>query len=255
MKIIIFGTGNVAWHLSHALLQSGEKLLGVVSRNPTKNRKEFSAPVIGFDDPIIAEADLIILAVKDYRVSEICISIMSGENATIVHTSGSLPIHVFDKSKFENFGVLYPLQTFTRAKKLDISQIPFFIEANNKLTENQLILLVSKISNSVVKLGSEQREKLHIAAVFVSNFVNHMYHVAAKLMETNGLNFDLLKPLILETANKILELHPKDAQTGPASRKDIEIIRKHLELIKDPQMKELYKQISQQINNFAQNES
>lgn len=255
MKIIIFGTGNVAWHLSHALILSGEKLLGVVSRNPGKNNKDFSAPVIGFGDPLISEADLIILAVKDHRVAEISHSLSANENAVIVHTSGALSIDVFKKSKFNYFGVFYPLQTFTRAKKLDITQIPFFIEGNDLQTEQKLISLAQKISNSVEILGSAQREKLHIAAVFVSNFVNHMYHVAAKLMETNGLKFDLLKPLIIETANKILELHPKDAQTGPASRKDIEIIKKHESLLTDTDLKELYSQISRQIGNFAQNKS
>jgi predicted short-subunit dehydrogenase-like oxidoreductase (DUF2520 family) len=147
-----------------------------------------------------------------------------------------------------NTGVFYPLQTFSKTKKVDFKDIPIFIESNNIDTEQVLMLLAKAISNKVSKIGSEERKALHVAAVFASNFTNHMLTLSKNIIEQNSLNFDVLKPLILETINKSLAVGPENAQTGPAKRGDLEILDKHLEFIKDdPALAEIYKVLSQHI--------
>jgi len=147
-----------------------------------------------------------------------------------------------------NIGVFYPLQTFTKIKKVDFKQTPIFIESVNHETEVVLTALAKAISNQVRKIASEERKALHIAAVFASNFTNHMLTISKGIMEQNGIEYDWLKPLISETINKSLQLGPEEAQTGPAKRGDLEILEKHLSFLQeDPTTAEIYKIVSQHI--------
>ncbi len=147
-----------------------------------------------------------------------------------------------------HLGVLYPLQTFSKLKKVDFREIPIFIEISDEKTEHTMMPLAGAISNKVYKIGSEERKALHVAAVFASNFTNHMLAMAQDILEQNSLNFDWLIPLITETINKSLALGPGQAQTGPAKRGDLEVLDEHLEFLRGQKsVAAIYKLVSQHI--------
>jgi len=165
----------------------------------------------------------------------------------VVHTSGSLPMDVL-KEVSSNFGVFYPLQTFSKSRKADFKSIPICIEANTADNENHLVDLGTSISGNVQHINSEERKILHLAAVFACNFPNYMYTIAEQILARNKLDFNFLKPLIEETAAKVQTIDPHNAQTGPAKRGDKIIMNQHLELLKDsPGFKDIYKLISSEI--------
>lgn len=253
-KICFIGAGNLATHLSTALQNNGYNILQIYSR--TVESAATLANSLGCNyttstKEICTVADLYIVALKDSAVSEVLAKI-NFQNKLVVHCSGSLPLTVLEKYS-ANIGVFYPLQTFTKNRTIDFSKIPTFIEANFEKNENILLEIARTISNEVSVLNSEKRKSLHISAVFACNFVNHMYAVAAEFLETNNISFDVLKPLIQETAQKVQELNPKNAQTGPAVRFDENIINDHLSQLKDyPQYEELYNSISKSIFEFHQ---
>ncbi|MCX8491522.1 MAG: DUF2520 domain-containing protein, partial [Cyclobacteriaceae bacterium] len=150
-------------------------------------------------------------------------------------------------------GVFYPLQSFSKQKKVDFKNIPIFIESQNQETDDFLLLMAKTISNQVVKIESDDRIALHVAAVFASNFTNHMLAISKSILQQNNLDFEWLKPLITETIQKSLAIDPNHAQTGPASRGDLEILDKHLEFLSDDEgVAEIYKIISQHIVNKYQ---
>ena len=165
---------------------------------------------------------------------------------TIVHTSGSVGIDVFEPN-FSDFGVFYPLQTFNKDIELTISEIPFCIEGNSKAFEKELIEIAKNLSNNVITMNFEQRKQLHIAAVFACNFSNHMYSIADDLLAEKDIDFKILLPLINQTIVKLNTNKPKAVQTGPAKRKDIKIIQEHINLIQQEAIKELYQKISSNI--------
>ena len=190
-------------------------------------------------------SDIIIIAVPDESIGKIAID-LKYRNQIIVHTSGSVSIDVFNG--LHQFGVLYPLQTFTRDMEIDLTDVPFCIEASDPEVVDSLKSLAHKLSNSVVDMNSQLRKDLHIAAVTVNNFSNHLYHLASDYLKENGLSFDLLKPLIMETARKISDISPEEAQTGPAKRGDIKTIEEHAKMIeKDLELKKVYTLFSEQI--------
>ena len=163
-----------------------------------------------------------------------------------MHTSGSIGIDVFEPN-FSDFGVFYPLQTFNTYIELTISEIPFCIEGNSKTFEKELIEIAKNLSSNVITMNSVQRKQLHIAAVFANNFSNHMYSIADDLLTEEDIDFKVLLPLIKQTIAKINTNKPKAIQTGPAKRKDIKIIQKHINLIQQEDIKELYQKISNSI--------
>ena len=172
-------------------------------------------------------------------------------NTPIVHTSGSVGTDVFQNR--EKFGVFYPIQSFNKTIDVNFNDIPICIESNNSELEKKLINLANSISNSAHLLNSKQREQLHIAAVFASNFTNHMMSISEEILNSNKMSFDLLKPLIRNTFEKIKNNYPKDVQTGPAKREDYLIIEKHLELLKEyDDLQIIYSKITNHIisNNF-----
>jgi len=169
------------------------------------------------------------------------------KNKFLVHTAGSLPMSLFENYT-SSFGVFYPLQTFSKARKVNFSKIPLCIEAINHDLESELMLMGNKISNSVQLLSSKQRKQLHLAAVFTCNFTNHMYHIGQNLLQEEGMDFELLKPLILETAEKVQEIPAKAAQTGPAVRFDEDVIKVHEESLNmHPDFQKLYRFVSESI--------
>ena len=247
-KIVLIGAGNVATHLSLALQQSGCSILQVYSKT------ELSASVLGrklrvpystsFAE-IDVHADVYIFSVKDSVLID-CIKKMPTVKGIFVHTAGSVPLSVFDG--FTNrAGAFYPLQTFSKNRKISFTEIPIFIEASNKEDEDLLYELACLISKNVNVLSSEKRKYLHLSAVFACNYVNHIYDLASQILEEQNLPFNHLLPLIKETAAKIDEITPHEAQTGPAVRYDKSIIQMHLNLLTNEKNKKLYEMLNKSI--------
>jgi len=247
-NIILLGSGNVATHLGIALKNSNFAILQVYSKS-IKNAKALAKKLdTHFTNDLtkLKSADLIIVSVNDDAISSVLSQV---KNTAIVHTSGSVRLNVF-KEKFSNYGVFYPLQTFNKEVDLNISDIPFCIEGNSLEFENQLIKIAKTLSNNVVKMNSQQRKKLHIAAVFACNFSNHMYSLADELLEKNDIDFKILLPLIKNTITNLEKNKPKEVQTGPAKRNDKDIIQEHIDTIKEKEIRELYQKISANIMKF-----
>ncbi len=192
--------------------------------------------------------DLVILAVSDEALPEVISTYTFPPKATVVHTSGTQGINLFDNSAIENFGVLYPLQTFTKEKHVNFSETPIFIESNNKEAFRSIETIADRLSNKVSILRSKERRKIHLAAVIACNFSNALYSLAENQLNAIGLDFELIKPLISETTQKALTIGPSKAQTGPAARGDISTIAKHKKLLKkDPEIQKIYKQLTRLI--------
>ena len=247
--IVILGAGNVATHLSLALKNAGFKIKCIYSKT-IQSAKELALKVDAHYtndiDRIPVEADLYIIAVKDDVISAI-VENLNMEYGVVVHTAGSVSINVFE-GRFKNFGVFYPLQTFSKKRHVDFSTIPVCIEASNKDLEKILISLAKQLTKTVELIDSEQRKVLHLAAVFACNFSNHMYAAASDILNSSGISFDLLKPLISETVQKAIDNDPLKAQTGPAVRNDQKVLTKHLEMLKDkPELQKIYRFVSQSI--------
>lgn len=249
-SIVLIGAGNVATHLGKALEKSGNKILQVYSY--TNQSARVLANKINADftcnlNELNLNADIYIVSVKDDAVYSI-ISQIKLKKAIIFHTSGSLPLSVFE-AHFKHFGVFYPLQTFSKSKKLDFNKVPICIEANTPETLKVLRILGEQVSKQVISIDSNQRKKLHLAAVFACNFSNYMYAVADDILNENNMSLDILKPLIIETAQKIKENSPRKMQTGPAIRNDVNVMETHLKLLENhPEYQSVYALLSKLIS-------
>ena len=247
-NIILLGSGNVATHLGIALKNSNYTIVQVYSKS-IKNAKILANKLEArFTNDLskLKSADLIIVCIKDDAILSVLSQI---KNTAIVHTSGSIELNVF-KEKFSNYGVFYPLQTFNKEVDINISEIPFCIEGNSLEYENQLIKIAKALSNNVVKMNSQQRKQLHIAAVFACNFTNHMYSIADDLLSKKNIDFKILLPLIRKTNANLNSNKPNKVQTGPAKRKDTAIIEEHIATINEKEIKELYQKITKNIIKF-----
>ncbi|PTS94308.1 DUF2520 domain-containing protein [Pedobacter sp. HMWF019] len=250
MRIVCLGSGNVATHMALAFKSTGAEFLQIWSK--TLNHAEVLAVQTGARatdnlKEIDRNADIYIIAVKDDAIAEIA-GTLNGVAGLIVHTSGATSIDVFKSAEIKHFGVLYPLQTFSKSKAVDFSKIPLCIEAGT--AESQVLLkgIAKAISPLIYEVSSADRKLLHLAAVFACNFTNHLYHLGQEILEQSQLSFDLLRPLILETAEKVQTALPYDVQTGPAVRDDKQTLEKHLELLQDmPELAEIYKTLSKSI--------
>lgn len=245
VSIVIIGSGNVAQHLITAILQSNEiELIQVFSRQKETVSHLISLDKIVSDYAEIKEADLYIIAISDNAIGDIS-SKLPFKNRLVVHTSGSMPMEILDSKNRR--GVFYPLQTFTKNKPVNFKEIPICLEAENENDFRIIETVAQTISSTVQSISSEQRKALHVAAVFVCNFVNHLYKIGNDICEENQLSFDLLKPLIVETAQKIIHLSPENAQTGPAKRNDTTTLNAHLNFLSDENQKEIYKLLTKSI--------
>lgn len=246
--ISFIGSGNVATHLALAFKAAGFDITEVFS--PTYDHadtlaKKVNATAIRNLTELNPEVDLYLLAVPDGSIEEVVRQFRKVEGI-VAHTSGINPLDVL--KSIPNRGVLYPLQTFSKRRELDISEVPFCIEASSKKIVDQLRSVAMKLSCHVCEISSEQRQYLHLAAVFANNYSNYLYQVAFDLLEKEGVDHSLLMPLIIETVSKINTLHPKDAQTGPARRNDQTTINKHIQLLRNhAEYKELYQILAGQL--------
>lgn len=251
LKIVILGTGNLAKHLYSAFIKAKNiDVAQVVGRNWEELEQFSKHSTISNDFDDIADADVYLIAVKDDAISEVS-NYLSNKKGIVAHTSGAIGLNAIQPT---NKGVFYPLQTFTKGKVVDFSSIPICIEADEKKSLETLRALAKSISENVHHIDSEQRKKLHLAAVFVNNFTNYLYSIGEEICLDEGLSFDLLKPLISETADKIQNMSPKEAQTGPARRNDIKSMESHLELLNKKEHITLYKLLSQAIKQAHEEE-
>ena len=289
MKIVLIGAGNLATHLGKALHAAGHDMLQVFSR--TMQSAETLASLLDAEPltdiaQVRDDADVYIFSVKDSAlpqlVAQLCRHEADGldedgaENAlreggagdalredragdalrnakherVFLHTAGSMPMSVF-KGMAQHYGVLYPMQTFSKQREVDFSIIPCFVEANDEFAQKQIESLAREISGRVYQLSSEDRKYLHLSAVFACNFANHCYAISQELLEEHGIPFDVMLPLINETAAKVHEMKPKDAQTGPAVRYDENVIDKQSKLLENhPHFKKVYDSMSKSIHGL-----
>lgn len=252
-KIVLVGAGNVATQLGMSLQEKGFSIVQVYSRTPIsaemlRNRLQtkFTHDLRAID----RNADLYLFSLTDAALPEIIKNFPPVEGL-LVHTSGSLSADIFKEGKSVRQGVLYPLQTFGKLRKVSFDALPLFIEANHPEDEDWLEALALTLSNRVIRLSSDRRKQLHLAAVFACNFTNHLYALAAELLEKQNLPWDILLPLIRETAAKAADSHPRAVQTGPAIRGDQNVMNIHLEMLKEnPAMQELYRMLSRSIRQI-----
>ncbi len=249
-RLVIIGSGNVATHLAMALKRSCQ-IVQIYSRNAVNAQKlaaGISSTCHYTDNPkALMDADTYILSIKDDGIKSFLMEVPDELKTKLwVHTSGSVPRSVFERFS-DNNGVMYPLQTFSKNVELDMGEVPFFIESSNAETDSRLVALAKSMSEHVYHADSRLREQLHIAAVFACNFTNFMYCIADDLLSSNHLPFSVLQPLIKETTRKITTVSPEQAQTGPASRGDVEIIDKHLNRLTDKSYQEIYSLVSNNI--------
>ncbi|RLD58402.1 MAG: DUF2520 domain-containing protein [Bacteroidetes bacterium] len=248
-KINIIGTGNVATHLALAFISGGKEVVKVYGRNIRRASglaKKCNASPTSNITEIANSADIIVIAVSDDALGEIVDKLPIGDTIT-VHTSGSVSMDIL-KPLGDNFGVFYPLQTFSKNRDINFKEVPLCLEASSLKNLEKLKGLAISLTDNIYFINSDQRKKLHLAAVFACNFPNFLYSIAEGLLEVNGLSFEMMKPLIIETAEKAKAISPLKAQTGPAFRNDKKIIDKHIQMLSEnDDFLEVYELLSKQI--------
>jgi predicted short-subunit dehydrogenase-like oxidoreductase (DUF2520 family) len=246
------GAGRVAGALCLEMYRSGIKIGQIVSVTAKEGKslaekcKASWSSDLFFDDP----ADIIIVAVPDHKLHEVLKKIKCSDSTVVAHTAGSFGLEVFPET-IKHKAVLYPLQTFSEERKINFRDLPFFIEASDKKRSGMIKNLAEKLGGKVYNVDSEHRKMLHLAAIFVCNFVNHMLTIGKEIALKSGFTFDVLKPLILETISKALSNGPEASQTGPAVRNDQNTITKHMDLLSfSPELQRVYKEVTQSIIEY-----
>jgi predicted short-subunit dehydrogenase-like oxidoreductase (DUF2520 family) len=249
MRITIIGSGNVATHLSAAFKNAGHRIVQVYSRNmhnASLLAYHVGAVAVGNPKEITGDTDLFVLAIKDDAIAAF-VPYLSPFNKLIVHTSGAVELQQL-LNFTNNAGVFYPLQTFSKTKEVNFRDVPLCIEGADEVITAIMEGLARDISNSVYRVNSAQRKVLHLAAVFACNFTNHLYSIGEQLLAGSAMGFDMLRPLITETADKIKKHRPADVQTGPAVRNDDLTMQAHLQMLSgEPALQDIYTLLSQDI--------
>lgn len=249
MRITLIGSGNVATHFGAALKNAGHRIVQVYSRdeqNASMLAYHIGAEAISDLDNINPDTDIFIISISDDAIAGIAEQ-LARYNKLIVHTSGATDLYTL-LAFTGNAGVLYPLQTFSKTKEVDFRSVPLCIEGADEKISQTLTEMAQTISNNVYPISSAQRKALHLAAVFACNFPNYLYSVAQKLLSAKKMRFDLLRPLILETAEKVQQQFPADVQTGPAVRGDAKTMNTHIQQLQsEPELEQLYRLLSQGI--------
>ena len=258
MKITIIGSGNVGTHLAKRLFEKGHSIVQIFSRNienAAELAQQVNAESICDLSELVESTEIIIIAVKDDVIEEISKAI-NFENVLIVHTSGGTSSAVLVRQLKQpvllrlRFGIFYPLQSFSKVKSVDFEKLPICIDANNEEDLNLLETLAQSICPNVYRINDKERAILHVCAVMVNNFTNHLFAMADDILKQENLTLDILKPLILETVKKIENHPPKQMQTGPAIRNDEKTIDNHLQFLdKYPDYQLIYKLLSDSIQS------
>ena len=256
MNIVFIGAGRLATNLAVALHRSGHQIVQVFSRTIESAQqlaeRVGSVPVNRMEE-VAAEADAYIIAVSDAALPQVISLLTQGRNQQVFfHTAGSMPIGLFE-GKAERYGVIYPMQTFSKERLVDFSEVSVFIEATDSATLQIAHNIAHSVSSHVYELSSEDRKQLHLAAVFACNFCNHCFALSAELLQKHGLPFSVMYPLINETVSKAMTIPPVQAQTGPAVRGDENVMQKQQQLLADqPLMRDIYRLMSQSIQKLSQ---
>ncbi|WP_242158605.1 Rossmann-like and DUF2520 domain-containing protein [Aestuariivivens sediminis] len=245
ISVSILGAGNVATHLYKAFEKAENITVNQWYNRSLRAITSYKTKVDITDDlNTLRESDIYILAVSDDAVAELSTQ-LPFENRLVLHTSGSVNVHDLDKKNRR--GVLYPIQSFSKTSEIDFSQVPVCIETLHKPDYHLVKQLAVSMGSPTKKVNSDQRRSLHLAAVFVNNFTNQLYRIGHEITEAHGAEFELLKPLILETAKKVQTVSPYMAQTGPAKRGDAKTIKSHLKQLNKKQYREIYKLLTSSI--------
>ena len=252
MKIVLIGAGNVATNLARSLALVGCTPVQIWSR--TLGSAQALADLVGCCatddwDAVATDADVYIVSVKDDAMPSVIDALCSRcHKGVFVHTAGTMSMSLF-RGKAEHYGVLYPMQTFSKQKEVDFHTVPCFVEASDEPTLNTLLGIARMLSNNVHELKETDRQWLHVAAVFACNFANVCNTMAARILERHGLDYSVMLPLVDETVTKLHRLHPRDAQTGPASRGDSVVVGKHLSMLaNDEELQKVYRLLSECVN-------
>ena len=247
MKIVILGSGNVAFHLAKAFSENKIGVSQIFGRNENALKEISEKCHIPYSTDEMMEADLYLIAVKDDVTAEISKKIIA-QNCLVAHTSGSLPKEILEgnyrKASF------YPLQTFSKFKELNYAEIPFFVEAENQEDQEILKNLALQVSGNVMLSDYEKRKYIHLTAVFACNFVNHLFARAKEISDAQHIPFSYFLPLIDETVQKIHEIDPKSAQTGPTVRNDERVLQLHENLITNEAHLKIYKTMNDSIKKM-----
>lgn len=251
MEIVIIGSGNLATHLACALNGAGHKILQVYSRTEAHAHElaeKVESSYTACLEEVRSDADAYVFSVKDDALSALIVSLSKrNPSATYIHTAGSIPMNIF-KGHAQHYGVLYPMQTFSKGREVDFLIIPCFIEANDEPSLTLIRTLAESISDRVVPADSERRKKLHLAAVLACNLANHCYRLAERVLEEEETDFGLFLPLIEETARKVKYLSPREAQTGPMVRYDKNVMEMQLSLLPDERTRQIYRLMAESIH-------
>ncbi len=249
-SISIVGAGRVGRALALSLFNAGFRIDKIISKSSesAKSLAELTKSDWSTDIQEEISSDLVVLAVPDGLLNDLIPKLGSNENSIFVHTAASHGLEIFGSLSCRGSGVFYPLQTFTIGRDIDLQQIPILIEGSDDHTEKVLKSIAESLSNSVYFIGEEERKLIHLAAVFVCNFVNQLYLVGEEITKKTNLPESVLEPLIEETLKKARDIGPRLAQTGPASRNDIVTIEKHRELLSySPEFRDIYDSITNSI--------
>jgi predicted short-subunit dehydrogenase-like oxidoreductase (DUF2520 family) len=259
MTISIIGSGNMAYHLATAFESNNIQIESIYSRNP-KNaailaNKLYDTVVSKNLDFSKSESTIFIICVSDNAIEEIANQIIIPDESILIHTSGTKNLNILDKIKKKQFietGVFYPLMTLSKNISLDFRTVPICIESQNEKTEDILVNLARKLTKKVYLIDSKERQTLHLAAIFASNFTNHLWAISKEIVEEQNIEFEILKPIIEETLKKAMEAdHPAEVQTGPAIRNDTGTIQNHLALLKDDHdLQKVYKALTNSIQDW-----
>ncbi|SHH68622.1 Rossmann-like and DUF2520 domain-containing protein [Winogradskyella jejuensis] len=245
ISVILIGAGNVASHLYRAFLNAESVVVKQWYNRSFEAIKSYKNDTEVINDlSQLKEADVYIMAVSDDAVASLS-KTLPFTNRFVVHTSGSVSLHDLDKKNTR--GVFYPLQSFSKEAEMDFSNVPICIETEEKTKLQMLKDLAEAIDSKPYKISTEQRQTLHLSAVFVNNFSNQMYRIAHEISDAKHINFDILKPLILETANKVQEMSPYMSQTGPAKRNDKKTLKRHIKLLENEEHRDIYELLTQSI--------
>lgn len=252
MSVSIVGAGNVATHLASRLVQRGITIRSIYSRTLSSAKElveKLNTDATATDDLTqLLEADVYIIAVKDDALTQIAAIWPDNlRNGVVLHTAGSLPMDTIATTS-EHYGVLYPMQTFSKYNAVDFNSVTCFVEGNDHIALQAANKLSAVLFGRTEQLTSAERQNLHLAAVFACNFTNHMYALAYEILEHHGIDPTVLRPLIDETAAKLSRMHPREAQTGPARRRDEQVVNKHLNALSDsPDLQRIYSVLTKNI--------
>lgn len=254
-RVTIVGAGNVGHNFGLAFRQAGYLITEIYSRTQSSAMLLSQALNCNFTtklNELSDKTDLFIIAVNDDVIPQVLREIPF-KNKPIVHTSGSTPLDVFEGLGFDQYGIFYPVQSFSKNDTESLTPIPICVEANNQKNEDLFLSLASSVSGRVYSMDSEKRKALHVAAVFANNFSNHMFHIAHELLSQHKISFEVIRPLIEKTAKKLKSDSPVNVQTGPAVRNDRKVIDMHVNYLENQEAyKAIYDLVTQDIYKSQQ---